>query len=337
MRPPGLSRRAAFFINALIRHGSPGSETIMSGNRAGQRPPTKGAAGDGLSPAELIGLDYFAPPTALKPYITTLYSLHSDQAQVRDVMPAAVGYLLVFIEGDGRMHFPGERVDDSSPVSLLTPTTAAAITELDGPFRVVGAALSPLGWAAFTGLPADTHCDRLCDASEFLGPEIIALREELCASGADDAALTARVAEFIGANLKPVNSRHAKLIGEVAEWLSSELDPPLSALEKRAAYGGRQLQRLIERYFGVTPKQLVRKYRAIRVAALLQDPSTSDEQVAELLNLFYDQSHLIREVRHFLGRTPARLGDGANPLLEATSGLRNFREFTPSVARIPEN
>lgn len=235
------------------------------------------------------------------------------------------------------MHFPGERVDDSSPVSLLTPTTAAAITELDGPFRVVGAALSPLGWAAFTGLPADTYRDRLCDATEFLGPGIGALREELCASGADDAALTARIAEYIGANLKPVNPRHAKLIGEVAEWLSSDLDPPLSALEKRAAYGGRQLQRLIERYFGVTPKQLVRKYRAIRVAALLQDPSTPDEQVAELLNLFYDQSHLIREVRHFLGRTPARLGDGENPLLEATTGLRNFREFTPSVARIPEN
>jgi AraC-like DNA-binding protein len=309
----------------------------MTGKRAGKKPPPVGAAGGDLSPQELIGLEYFAPPALLKQYITTLYSLRSDQAHIRDVMPAAVGYLLVFVAGDGCMYFPGERIDASSPVSLLTPTTAAAITELNGPFRVVGAALSPLGWAAFTGLAADAHRDRLYDATEFLGPGVGALHAELCASGADDAALTARVAEFIGANLKPVNSRHAKLIGEVAEWLSASLDPPLSDLEKRVAYGGRQLQRLIERYFGVTPKQLVRKYRAIRVAALLQDPSTSDEHVAELLNLFYDQSHLIREVRHFLGRTPARLGDGQNPLLEATSGLRNFREFTPSVARIPEN
>lgn len=309
----------------------------MTGKKAGKKPPAGGTAEDRLSPPELIGLDYYPPPPALKPYITTLYSLHSDQGQVRDVMPAAVGYLLIFITGDGCMHFHGERTDDSAPVSLLTPTTAAAITELNGPFKVVGAALSPLGWAAFTGLPADKHRDRLVDAVEFLGPGIAELGRELRESGADDAALTARIAEYIGANLQPINSRHAKLIGEVAEWLSSELDPPLAALEQRAAYGGRQLQRLIERYFGVTPKQLVRKYRAIRVAALLQDPSTKDEQVAELLNLFYDQSHLIREVRHFLGRTPARLGDGANPLLEATSGLRNFREFTPSVARIPEN
>jgi AraC-like DNA-binding protein len=309
----------------------------MNGNRAGKQSSQTGAAAGQLSPQELIGLDYFAPPPALKPFITTLYSLHSDQAEVRDVMPAATGYLLVFIAGDGRMHFPGERIDVSFPVSLLTPTTAAAITELNGPFRVVGAVLSPLGWAAFTGLPADVHRDRLCDATEFLGPAIGELGRELRDSTGDDAALTARVAEFIGANLKPVNSRHVKLIGDVAEWLSSELDPPLAALDQRAAYGGRQLQRLIERYFGVAPKALVRKYRAIRVAALLQDPSTSDQQVADLLNLFYDQSHLIREVRHFLGRTPARLGDGENPLLEATTGLRNFREFTPSVARIPDN
>jgi AraC-like DNA-binding protein len=304
--------------------------SAMTGKRAGKQLPQAGAAAGDLSPQELIGLDYFAPPPALKPYITTLYSLHSDQAQVRDVMAAATGYLLVFIAGDGCMHFPGERIDQSSPVSLLTPTTAAAITELNGPFRVVGAALSPLGWAAFTGMPADIHRDRLCDATEFLGPAIGELGCELRESGADDTALTARIAEFIGASLKPVNSRHAKLIGEVAEWLSSELDPPLTALEQRAAYGGRQLQRLIERYFGVAPKALVRKYRALRVAALLQDPKTPDAQVAELLNLFYDQSHLIREVRHFLGRTPARLGDGVNPLLEATTGLRNFREFTPN-------
>ena len=36
---------------------------------------------------------------------------------------------------------------------------------------------------------------------------------------------------------------------------------------------------------------------------------------------FYDQSHLIREVRLVTGRTPARLAERSLPLLDAMLGL----------------
>ena len=81
----------------------------------------------------------------------------------------------------------------------------------------------------------------------------------------------------------------------------------------------------------------MRKYRALRVVALLNDPSTTDEQVAELLNYFYDQSHLIREVRTFSGRTPSRFGDDQAPILEQLLSVRNFREIKPNVAALPED
>ncbi len=293
------------------------------------------AAGE---PAPLT-LVYYPPPAALQPLVTTFYCLCSDEPELTDAMPAGVGYLLVFLTGSGSVEFADGRVDASHPVSLITPTTAAIRTRLAGPVCIVGAALSPLGWAAITGLPADRWRDRLADAAELLGPDWGALGDRLRAAyragGTDPAAAVETIGAFLAARSKPLNPRHSEMVGAVITWLSSSFDPPLAELEARTGYSGRHLQRLVERYFGAPPKVLLRKYRALRVAALLRAPETSDEQIAELLNLFYDQSHLIRELRHFLGRTPARLGDPNSPLLNAVSDLRNFRDLTPNVARIP--
>lgn len=286
-----------------------------------------------------LTLDYYPPSAELQPFVTTLYCLCSEAAELADAMPAGVGYLLVFLTGTGSVEFADGRVDPSHPVSLITPTTAAIRVRLAGPVCIVGAALSPLGWAAITGLPAHRWRDRFADAAAMLGSDWAALGERLRAAYdagvTDPADAVAAIGAFLAAHRKPLNPRHAEMVGAVVVWLSSSFDPPLAELEARTGYSGRHLQRLVERYFGAPPKVLLRKYRALRVAALLRAPDTSDEQIAELLNLFYDQSHLIRELRHFLGRTPARLGDPNSPLLNAVSDLRNFRDLTPNVARIP--
>ena len=293
-----------------------------------------------LTRPQLIELNYFPAPEQLHPFVTTLFHFRCDEVEIRDMQPAAVGFLYFFLRGQGKMHFASGITDPSYPVSLMTPSAVAVPFEVDGPFHCVGAALLPRGWAAFTGLNAGKHGNRLYDASEFFGPQVTELGERLRAAYASGAmspeAMCAEIADFIFARLRPINPRHEALMGQVTAWLSSSLDPPLEALIDGSEYSERQLQRLVERYYGATPKLLVRKYRALRVAALLQSPETSAEQIAGLLNLFYDQSHLIREIRLFAGRTPARLGDSEQPILDALLDLRNFREITPGLAAIPD-
>ena len=294
-----------------------------------------------LTRPQLIELTYFPAPEPLQPFVTTLFHFRCEETEIRDMQPAAVGFLYFFLRGEGKMHFASGITDPSYPASLMTPSAVAAPFEVDGPFHCVGAALLPRGWAAFTGLHAGEHGNRLYDAGEYLGPEVVALGDKLRAAYAHGAmspeAMCAGIADFIIARLRPLNPRHEALMGQVSAWLSSSLDPPLEALIDGSDYSERQLQRLVERYYGVTPKLLVRKYRALRVAALLQSPASSDEQIAEITNLFYDQSHLIREIRLFAGRTPARLGDSEQPILEALLDLRNFREITPGLAPMPED
>ncbi|HSJ77534.1 MAG TPA: helix-turn-helix domain-containing protein [Erythrobacter sp.] len=284
-----------------------------------------------LTSAALITVDYIAPPPALAPFITTLYHFRCDEAWIRDIQPAAVGQLCLFPHGIGEMHFADGHRDPNHAVGLLTPLSRATPIEVKGPFHAFGAALTPVGWAALTGLHAGENRDRLLPAGSVLGPEIDALGERLLVayrSGTmtgTECALA--IANFIERHLKPVNPRHLELIGAVGRWLGASLNPDVGKLAGTAGYSARQVQRLVEQYFGLTPRALARKYRALRAAALLSAPHLSMEDEAELAEAFFDQSHMIREIAHFVGRTPARLGDQTTPYLAEMIDQRNLREL----------
>lgn len=284
-----------------------------------------------ITPAALIAVDYIAPPEALAPYVTTLYHFRCDEPVIRDIQPAAIGQLCLFPHGKGEMLFAEGHRDPNHEVGLLTPLSRATPIAVSGPFHAFGAALTPLGWAALTGLHAGEHRDRLLPAGTVLGAGIETLGADLLAAYREgrmsgrDCALA--VAGFIGANLKPVNPRHLELVAATGQWLAASFNPEIAALAGTAGYSARQVQRLVERYFGLPPRALARKYRALRAAALLSAPQLSLEDEAAIAEAFFDQSHMIREIAHFVGRTPARLGDASTPYLAEMIDSRNLREL----------
>ncbi|MBT8389903.1 MAG: AraC family transcriptional regulator [Altererythrobacter sp.] len=284
-----------------------------------------------LTSSRHFQLDYLPVPTQMSAYITTLYHYRCEERDIRDVQPAAIGHLAIFPYGEGKMQFRDGSVDPSNAVNLLTPFSVAAPFMVDGPFHAIGAVLTPLGWASLTGLDASAHGNRLYRAADWLGDEIEQLGLALCeayrAGEKSGPECASAICDFIGNNLKPVNARHAKLIKNVNAWLSEDLDPPLEKLFERANYSERQVQRLAERFFGLPPQSLLRKYRALRAAGLLSLPMLTPEFEAKVREAFYDQSHMIREIRLFAGRTPARLTDEESPYLAEMLDLRNFREI----------
>ncbi|MEM6474552.1 MAG: helix-turn-helix domain-containing protein [Pseudomonadota bacterium] len=301
-----------------------------------EQPPSEGAfklgqSGERLTASSLITVDYIAPPAAISDYVTTLYHFRCDEAVIRDIQPASVGHLSLFPYGKGEMHFRDGHRDPNHDFAILTPLSTATPIFVNGPFHVVGAALTPLGWAALTGLHAGDHRDRMRAADEILGEDATALSDRLNteyrlgALSGKDCAL--ELASYIGRKAKPINPRHADLIATVNRWLGSSLDPQLPDLMEQAAYSPRQVQRLVERYFGLPPQALARKYRALRAAALLSFPQLTPEYEAELGDAFFDQSHMIREINLFAGRTPARLSDDETPFLSEMIDPKNFREL----------
>jgi AraC-like DNA-binding protein len=284
-----------------------------------------------LTPAALISIDYIAPPAPIAPFVTTLYHFRCDEPLIRDIQPASLGQICLFPHGRGEIHFADGRRDPNHPISLMTPLSRAAPFIVDGPFHAFGAALTPLGWAALTGLHAGAHRDRLVPAVSMLDDSIETLGEALLAayrngtmSGPDCARA---LGDFVAASVRPVNPRHLELISATGRWLAASLRPEIAALTGAAGYSSRQVQRLVERYFGLPPQALARKYRALRAAALLAAPTIAPEDEAEIAEAFFDQSHMIREITHFVGRTPARLNDASTPYLAEMIAPRNLREL----------
>jgi AraC-like DNA-binding protein len=306
----------------------------------GSRWTRSGAFETDLIASEAMSLEYVPAPPDLQPYVTTFYLFRCDESVIRDIQPAAVGQLQIYLRGRGRMHYPHGRTDLSFPETLQGPTTVAAPFEVDGPFHAFGGALSALGWAALTGLRADRAADRLLDASAILGPDAAVLGRELretyqAEPGTDGSRLAERAVAFIRPRLRPVPWKHMELIQRVPQWLGTGFNPPVEALHAMGGYSQRQVQRLVTRYFGSSPTLLARAYRATRVVALLSQPGVTDEQVAALTNEFYDQPHMIREIRQFAGRTPARLLAENDSILRQLLDVRNFREIKPNVAPLP--
>lgn len=280
-----------------------------------------------LTPQDLIKLEIFPPPPALTAYVSTFFRLRCEEKVIRDVQPSSIGIIGVMARGGGHMRFVDGRIEPSHRFTLQTPTAAAATFEVEGPWHVFGATLAPLGWAALTGLSATEHGSRLYDGAELLGPRLVEAAETI-AEGFDRLSpqeMVDLLSTAILDSVRPIKPVHARFVETVAAWLAGSLSPDVADLEARAGYGKRQVQRLAERFFGLPPTALARKYRALRAAVLLSRPSLGADEIAAVQDHFYDQPHMIRELRLFAGRTPARIADPDTPYLSALMDARDFR------------
>ena len=104
---------------------------------------------------------------------------------------------------------------------------------------------------------------------------------------------------------------HVRVVEKVMDWLASDLSPPISDLYNDVGVSQRTVQRVTRRYFGVSPRHLVKRFRAIRAAMLLANPDLPQAMRDAIIDAYFDQAHLIRDIRRYTGRTPTRLSDGS--------------------------
>lgn len=286
-----------------------------------------------LSAPDSYRLELIEPPTSLAHMVTTFFMFRSDEEWIRDCQPANTGYMMIFLSGNGEARFDSGHIDKSHPVSLIGPTNAAMQYVVEGPFYCFGCAFTPLGWRAVTDMPAGDSCDRLLNGAQVWSCDADALLKNMLTTeaNAEHAAKSRLMADMLGAFLIPrladIPPRHIEIIASVVRWLDQSITPDVDDLYRQMPVSERQAQRVINDYFGCAPKQLMRKYRAVRAAMLLNDPACSKDDAARVQDLFYDQPHMIREIRHFAGRTPSHLSNGDGTLLSMWLDKNNIREL----------
>ncbi len=275
-----------------------------------------------------FSLDYYDPPPELGRHILTTFCFETENILLEDRHPGALGQLVLFPSGEGGITF-GDRFDPAGPgVYAFSGFSSATPMQMQGPWRAIGASLSPLGWAALTNRHAGEHFDRFYPAEELLGPEIAHFAHDLnrrfLADEIEGKAACDELTDWIAPRLSTVSSSHEKLIESTIGWLGSSLNPEMERLFSQLTYSRRQAERLVERYFGLPPAALARKFRAVRAAALLSKQDLSDEAESEIALAFHDQPHMIREIRCFCGYTPTRLGGPQDPLFHTMIQMKNL-------------
>ena len=305
----------------------------MRGSEEGEAAPEGGTSVEETrhyTAPEKMEFVQFAPPADLAPYVTQIYFFSCEEAYIRDLQPAALGHLVLLLGGTGSLRFQDGHSDTLQPASIFGPGLASAEFTFNGPLYDLGFALSPLGFVALTGKPANAYTDRAVPAAELLGPEIDIMVARFSKGHADGSMRLAQMIEettaFLMKCIRPVPPSHTAMIQTVIGWLSSDLDPDVEKLYAQLTISRSTAARLITRYFGSAPKPLMRKYRALRAASILCDPACTPDLRDHVESLFYDQPHMIREIRQFAGRTPGALDSDDAKILRIWLSKNNYRD-----------
>lgn len=251
-----------------------------------------------------------APPAAAAGLVHTFYVIATEGGQIEEAIPAYSAQLLVMVRGRVRFTFADGSIGQSATVFFNTPQMRSALAMLDGPVLQVGASLTHAAWQRLSNLPADEVHDRLLPAEAVLSADQIAGLEAApaeCREGLiSPEDVCARLTEVIAAAPFSLRPGHDAVVDAILRWLASGFDPAVADLYSAVDVSPRQVQRICRRFFGVPPAQVLKRFRALRAAMLLAQPGISEEIHDALMSTYFDQAHLIRDIRRYTGRTPSQ-------------------------------
>ena len=178
------------------------------------------------------------------------------------------------------------------------------VAHLVGRGFVVGAKFRPGGFRAFHDRDIAELTGRELPLAALFGAEAAALEPDRLA-GLDDAALVAAIVHALRTR-RPKRDDQAELATRAVELARGDQRiARTAALADRLAMSPRSLERLFRRYVGVSPKWVIRRYRVQEACERVKTGHPADWAALAAELGYFDQSHLIRDFKAQVGRTPA--------------------------------
>jgi AraC-like DNA-binding protein len=269
-----------------------------------------------MSLAQTITVRFFRLSEPISPYFTALYltEIEAGDGLVDDYLHPEWAALR-FTEGTPPIASvgPGEMVPQW-PFVAGGPTSKAIHFGVRTS-RVWGLGLQPAGWAKFACGDAAALANRTVDGSThpvFAAFAGILPQIEQCDGSADDKA------GLIDAHLALQAGHPVPREREILACQEALRDPRMgevSDLQDVLGVSIKSLERLCRRYFGFTPKVLLRRQRFLRsLAHDMLDPSLN--WIGALDGQYHDQAQFVREFRAFMGLTPTEYARLPHPILE---------------------
>lgn len=178
---------------------------------------------------------------------------------------------------------------------------------LEGQDFVFGIKFRPGGFHPFLQEPVSTLANRSLPAQDVFGIACESLAPRIAASASVDA-MTAVAEAFLLGNLPapdpapdPDIARAGALVSAIADDLGIT---SVNRLMTTAAIDKRSLQRLFQKYVGIGPKWVIKRYRLHEAIARIQDGAPVDWAALAAELGYFDQSHFGRDFRALMGQSP---------------------------------
>lgn len=274
-----------------------------------------------------------APADDLSPWVARVYATSVEMAPddvIECGLIADTPVLRVLFGGewtaetrDGLGHY--------GPSALLFgPQTKRMAVSVRGSFGTVGVALKPGAMTALKGPVVADTLDRIISY------------DDLYPSG--EWGTSAQMIEWFDPDGPPERWLKVaeKLVRQLVERAGGEkpdaiveafdravfADPNLSIADFAEEHGieRRSFERRIKHAYGEPASQVMRRARALDIAAHLRGVA-HDEEAEEAALKFFDQSHMIREFKAFFDMTPRQFAQTPQPFMTLTLEARQARRL----------
>ena len=174
---------------------------------------------------------------------------------------------------------------------------------LEGLDFVFGIKFKPGGFYPFLKAPVSTLANRSLPAQSVFGVGCPSLAPRIATCASVDA-MTVVAEAFLLANLAPPDpnvARASMLVSTIAGDLG------ITSVDRLMATAGidkRALQRIFQKYVGIGPKWVIKRYRLHEAIAQIQDGAPVDWAALSLELGYFDQAHFGRDFRALVGQSP---------------------------------
>jgi AraC-like DNA-binding protein len=232
-------------------------------------------------------------------------------------------YIRVLGVGDWTAHAASGPKSAARDVYLFGPQTVRMPVSVRGPVLAAGFGIRPGAWAAFAKTRSGALLNDFRPLSRYgLDPRPFS---QAISGGADPTLCLDRLEQAFANLLEQLGWPQPEAVCDGFDR-ASLIDPDFSIADfaRRHAIGQHRLARLVRLGFGLTPKGVLRRCRALDLGAQLLGVGDPDEAEDVILR-YFDQSHIIREFRHFFGMTPRQFRIADQPVLRLSLESRQAR------------
>ncbi|MBO9498741.1 MAG: AraC family transcriptional regulator [Novosphingobium sp.] len=264
-----------------------------------------------------IDVRFFPAPPDLEGCFSSFYSATftvPGGERVGDLLQPEWANLRFFAGDRPDAHIPGSDRLAGARLTATGPSSLPVHFEL-GSTRMWGVGLFPLGWAKFCRGPATEMANRVVDGERHVAfANFAGLAADLFDTKADEKRELAKLIACFRALNRTVPdedrilSIHAALVEPAVANVADFSEH--TGLERRT------LERLCLRYFGFSPKVMLRRQRFMRSLALFMLENAANWSEA-MDSHYHDQAQFVREFRSFMGMSPGAYAAREHPILGA--------------------